>query len=123
MTQPKAETDDLRKMRILWGAHLFVHNNTRKASTIANTTGLTVPEVFELAGLPIWKKALAYFGYTGDANIKNLAQYRKRKETLPRAGDLNKAERLWGDLVNADAHINPPADFSAIFQQVFWRSE
>ena len=123
MTQPKPESDFLRKMRIMWAAHLFVENNTRSAAKIASTTGLTVTEIFELASLPIWKRALSYFGYTGDANIKNLAQYCKRKETLPRHGDLNKAESLWGDLVNADAHINPPADFSAIFQQVFWRSE
>ena len=38
-------------------------------------------------------------------------------------GDLKKAERLWGLLVREDAHINPPEDFSDIFQQAFWRSE
>ena len=80
MTQPKPESDDLRKMRILWAAHLLVENNTRSAARIASTTGMTVTEVFELASLPIWKRALSYFGYTGDANIKNLSKYRKRHE-------------------------------------------
>ena len=121
MTQSNTELDDIRKMKILWCAHNFVHNNTRKASTLANLTGMSSDEVFELAGLPIWKKALNYFGYTGDENIKNLAKYRKRHE-IP-VGDLKKAESLWGLLVREDAHINPPEDFSDIFQQAFWRSE
>ena len=121
MTPPKPESDDLRKIRILWAAHLFVENNTRSAAKIASTTGLTVTEIFELASLPIWRKALEYFGYTGEKNIKNLSRYRKRHEI--RVGDLKKAESLWGVLIHEDAHINPPEDFSDIFQQAFWRSE
>ena len=117
MTQPKLESDDIRKMRILWAAHLFVNNDTRSAAKIASTTGMTVTEVFELASLPIWRKALEYFGYTGEKNIKNLSRYRKRHEI--RVGDLKRAEKLWGVLISEDSHINPPVHFTGVYREVF----
>ena len=105
-----------QRLKVLFAADYFIRV-TRDPHEIARVVGVSVTVLFEVCQSAEWEALLRLMGYEGTPYVENLKRYRYKKRkrqglTTPDAceqtGDLRIANKVWGAIVESDAHIHVP---------------